>query len=235
MVYSSWGTVAARNCLPSYRQWLAGVGVESESVSHSVIWLFATHGLQPVRLLCLWSSPGKNTGVGSPSFLQGNLPNPGIKPRSPALKADSLPLHHQWYRDTKPAFSWGQVFRVIPAPELPAALRAHFWFCSILVLLTSLEVYSWEHLSSTTWLLRLFSGNSLWNTYSLTCTSGVWFCRRQLKNHSVLGGNDTVGLFLLLWLFLMASFLVFLIWNICIQPEDLCWKHVVVVAKSVRD
>ena len=183
MACSSWGTVAARNCLPSYRQWLAGVGVESESVSHSVIWLFATHGLQPVRLLCLWSSPGKNTGVGSPSFLQGNLPNPGIKPRSPALKADSLPLHHQWYRDTKPAFSWGQVFRVIPAPELPAALRAHFWFCSILVLFTSLEVYSWEHLSSTTWLLRLFSGNSLWNTYSLTCTSGVWFCRRQLKNH----------------------------------------------------
>ena len=35
--------------------------------------------------------PGKNTRVGCHALLQGNLPNPGIKPRSPALQADSLP------------------------------------------------------------------------------------------------------------------------------------------------
>ena len=29
--------------------------------------------------------------MGSHSLLQGNLPDPGIKPRSPALQADSLP------------------------------------------------------------------------------------------------------------------------------------------------
>ena len=29
--------------------------------------------------------------MGSLSLLQGNLPNPGIKPRSPTLQADSLP------------------------------------------------------------------------------------------------------------------------------------------------
>ena len=34
----------------------------------------------------LWYSPGQKTFL-----LQGNLPNPGIKPRSPALQADSLP------------------------------------------------------------------------------------------------------------------------------------------------
>ena len=28
-------------------------------------------GLWPTRLLCPWNSPGKNTGVGSPSLLQG--------------------------------------------------------------------------------------------------------------------------------------------------------------------
>ena len=39
---------------------------------------------------CLWNSPGKNTGVGSHSLFQGNLPDPGIKPRSPALQTDSL-------------------------------------------------------------------------------------------------------------------------------------------------
>ena len=36
-------------------------------------------------------SPGKNTGVGCHALLQGNLSNPGIQPRSPALQADSLP------------------------------------------------------------------------------------------------------------------------------------------------
>ena len=35
-------------------------------------------------------SPGKNTAVGYHALLQGNLPNPGIEPGSPALQADSL-------------------------------------------------------------------------------------------------------------------------------------------------
>ena len=35
--------------------------------------------------------PGKNTGVGSHSLLQGIYPDTGIKPRFPALPADSLP------------------------------------------------------------------------------------------------------------------------------------------------
>ena len=35
--------------------------------------------------------PDKNTGVGCHFLLQGNLPDPGIKPRSPALQEDSLP------------------------------------------------------------------------------------------------------------------------------------------------
>ena len=32
------------------------------------------HGVQPTRLLCPWNSPGKNTGVGSHSLLQGIFP-----------------------------------------------------------------------------------------------------------------------------------------------------------------
>ena len=45
--------------------------VESESVSHSVVSdSLRPHGLYPVRLLYPWSSPGKNTGVGSHSLLQ---------------------------------------------------------------------------------------------------------------------------------------------------------------------
>ena len=38
-----------------------------------------------------WDSPGKNTRVGCHASLQGILPNPGIKPRSPALRVNSLP------------------------------------------------------------------------------------------------------------------------------------------------
>ena len=38
-----------------------------------------------------WNSTGQKTGVGSLSLLQGDLPNQGIKPRSAALQADSLP------------------------------------------------------------------------------------------------------------------------------------------------
>ena len=38
----------------------------------------------------LWNSPRRNTGgVAVPS--PGDLPDPGIEPRSPALQADSLP------------------------------------------------------------------------------------------------------------------------------------------------
>ena len=33
--------------------------------------------------------------MGSLSHLQGNLPDPGIEPRSPALQADSLPVEPQ--------------------------------------------------------------------------------------------------------------------------------------------
>ena len=39
----------------------------------------------------LGESPGKHTGVGYHTLLQGTLPNPGAEPRSPALQADSFP------------------------------------------------------------------------------------------------------------------------------------------------
>ena len=39
----------------------------------------------------LGDSPEQNTGVGCHALLQGNLPNPGIEPGSPALQVDSSP------------------------------------------------------------------------------------------------------------------------------------------------
>ena len=37
-----------------------------------------SHGLYPIRLLCLWDSPGKNTGVGCHALLQGIFPTQGL-------------------------------------------------------------------------------------------------------------------------------------------------------------
>ena len=42
-----------------------------------------------------WNSPCQNTGVGSLSPSPGDVPNPGIEPRSPALQVDSLPAEPQ--------------------------------------------------------------------------------------------------------------------------------------------
>ena len=63
----------------------------TESASHSVV----SNSLRPHALYSPWNSPGQTIGVGSLSLLQGNLPNPGIKPRSPVLQADSLPAETQ--------------------------------------------------------------------------------------------------------------------------------------------
>ena len=48
--------------------------------------------LSRVRLFVSpWNSPGQNTGVGEPFPFPGDLPNPGIEPRSRSLQVDSLP------------------------------------------------------------------------------------------------------------------------------------------------
>ena len=38
--------------------------------------------LLPVKLLCAWDSPGKNTGVGCHALPPGDLSYPGIEPTS---------------------------------------------------------------------------------------------------------------------------------------------------------
>ena len=49
------------------------------------------HGLQPARLLCPWGFSKKEYWSQLPCPPPGDLPNPGIEPRSPTLQADSLP------------------------------------------------------------------------------------------------------------------------------------------------
>ena len=76
---------------------------ESESESRFVM----SDSLRPHGSYSPWNSSGQNTGVGNLSLLQGNLPNPGIKPRSPALWVDSLPAEPQGKPDQdKKRFKW---------------------------------------------------------------------------------------------------------------------------------
>ena len=46
------------------------------------------------RLLPLWDSPGKSTGVGCYFLLQGIFPSQGLNPRFLPWQVDSLPLSH---------------------------------------------------------------------------------------------------------------------------------------------
>ena len=50
--------------------------------------------LQPHGLYRSWDSPGQETG-GQPFHSPGDLPNPVIEPRSPALQVNSLPAEPQ--------------------------------------------------------------------------------------------------------------------------------------------
>ena len=52
------------------------------------------NSLGPHGLHSSWNSPGQNIGVGSLSLLQGDLPGPGIKPRSPNCRWILYQLSH---------------------------------------------------------------------------------------------------------------------------------------------
>ena len=53
-----------------------------------------SYGLYPYRFLCPWDFSKQEYWSGLPFPFPGSLPNPGIKPMSPALQVDSLPLSH---------------------------------------------------------------------------------------------------------------------------------------------
>ena len=58
-----------------------------------------SYGLQPARLLCLWDSLGKNTGVGSHFLLQGIFLTQGSNPsllHLPALGGGFFTTNTTW-------------------------------------------------------------------------------------------------------------------------------------------
>ena len=74
---------------------IALISHASKSENKNEICSVVSDSLQPHGLYSPWNSPGQNTGVGSLSLLQGNLPSPGIEPRSPTFQVNSLPAEPQ--------------------------------------------------------------------------------------------------------------------------------------------
>ena len=59
------------------------------------------HELWPIRFPCLWDFPGKNTGVGCHSLLQGIFPTQGLNPHLLHWQVNSLVLSHLGSTPTK--------------------------------------------------------------------------------------------------------------------------------------
>ena len=62
-----------------------GNGTHPSLLAWEIPWTVAYQVLHP------WDFPGKSAGVDLPFPFPGDLPNPGIDPRSPALQEDALP------------------------------------------------------------------------------------------------------------------------------------------------
>ena len=77
--------------------------------------------MKPIRLLCPWNSPSKNTGVGCHSLLQGVFLTQGLNPHLLHWQVDSLPLSHQ-----------GGSYNTLINMYLPAGvLRVFFLLCQV--------------------------------------------------------------------------------------------------------
>ena len=57
------------------------------SVTSDSLWC---HGLYPTRCLCPWGFSRQKYWSGLPCSSPGDIPHPGIEPRSPTLQVDSL-------------------------------------------------------------------------------------------------------------------------------------------------
>ena len=74
---------------PYLRTVTLALKVKCKLLSH--VQLFVTPWTVASRLLCPWEFSRQEYWSGLPCPPPGDLPNPGIEPRSPELQADSLP------------------------------------------------------------------------------------------------------------------------------------------------
>ena len=102
----------------------AYVCVLSRSVLSNSLQLY---GLQPVRLLCFWGFSRQEYWSGLPCPPPGDLPNPGIEPRCPALQADSLLTESPGKPKNTGVGSLSLLHGIFPTPELNLGLLHCRW------------------------------------------------------------------------------------------------------------
>ena len=133
-------------------------------LSHSVVSnSLQPHGLQPARLLCPWGFYRQDYWSGLPRPPPGDLPNPGIKPNSPALQADSLPsepLNKQIFLQRTNGI------QQLSSPKPDPQLERHFIFDKV-AMGGGKRIFFQEIISHINWIWE----NILYMTLTLQCTS----------------------------------------------------------------
>ena len=110
-------------CLVSFSSMTGSLNLFSATWKWKVkVAQFVSNSLRPHGLYSPWNSPGQNTRVGSFSLLQGNLPNPGIKPRSPTSQVGSLPAEPQEKPKNTGVSSLSLLQWIFPTQELNRSL-----------------------------------------------------------------------------------------------------------------
>ena len=135
--------------------WNRDYAWESESESCSLVY----DSLQPHGLYSPWNSPGQNTGVAAFPFSR-DLLNPGIKPRSAALQADSLPAEPLGKPKNTGVGSLSLLHRIFPTQELN---QGHLYCRWILYQLNNQGSLNREYSTSITcYLILLFQLVKCW-------------------------------------------------------------------------
>ena len=120
----------------------------------SCLWLFAIPWTTAARLLCPWNFPRMLEWVAI-SFCRRS-PNPGIKPKSPALQMDSLPLSHKESRGpVSPTHITlilyiSEVFRITANSYLLNLFTWGLYLTNKIFLLTSMVIWQWQWYNNCT-------------------------------------------------------------------------------------
>ena len=125
-----------------------------ENESRSVM----SDSLQPYVLYSPWNSPHQDTGVGSCSFLQGNLPNSGIEPRSPHCRKILYQLSHQG--------------SPLQFKTKPFSVRHHFFHVSVIWKISLIFLNEWYREVSLS--MFIASRNILSTPNSTQLDSCIW-------------------------------------------------------------
>ena len=99
------------------------------SVAKSCPTLLQSYGLQPIRLLCPWDFPNKNTEVGHHFFLQGIFLIQGSKLHLLHWQADSLLLSHL-----------GSLYLPVPQFIYSSPTERHLGCCQLLAIINKAVV-----------------------------------------------------------------------------------------------